>query len=291
MVTADYGHSPPGGITSALMEDGEEERELATGILIYWTKRELGSCHLKYHTLLSTIDKKRLTDAEIHVSAMAIKSLQRLELPVREPSYLLFYIASAKLPVELKAWFKQKYGSDPRVLPTIERVFDRGVSRREMSAPRQQSTAFVKQLGMWYTYLGRHFTREYDRVQLGASSATGICTTVSLHPASLLLLVNPYEEQLPSERYKRESVGSRSFDIDPRLLRTIYGQRLHISTSSEGVDAGGHIMPSALIVLRISAASARGFACVDFEHIPLSCVSTVYDLNPNPDFDTDLFHF
>ncbi|GBP91783.1 hypothetical protein EVAR_63153_1 [Eumeta japonica] len=34
-------------------------------------------------------------------------------------------------------------------------------------------------------------------------------------------------------------------------------------------------------------ASARGFARVDFKHIHLSYVLTVYDLNPNPDFDTD----
>ncbi|GBP39237.1 Mariner Mos1 transposase [Eumeta japonica] len=41
----------------------------------------------------------------------------------------------------------------------------------------------------------------------------------------------------------------------------------------------------------MTLASARGFARVDFEHIPLSCVSTVYDLNTYPDFDTDLSHF
>ncbi|GBP19355.1 hypothetical protein EVAR_12396_1 [Eumeta japonica] len=38
-------------------------------------------------------------------------------------------------------------------------------------------------------------------------------------------------------------------------------------------------------------ASARGFARVDFEQIPLSYVSTVYNLNLNPDLDTDLSHF
>ncbi|GBP70980.1 hypothetical protein EVAR_54414_1 [Eumeta japonica] len=39
--------------------------------------------------------------------------------------------------------------------------------------------------------------------------------------------------------------------------------------------------------LYIVLASARGFARMDFLHIPLSYVLTVYDLNPNPDFDTD----
>ncbi|GBP20081.1 hypothetical protein EVAR_13853_1 [Eumeta japonica] len=33
----------------------------------------------------------------------------------------------------------------------------------------------------------------------------------------------------------------------------------------------------------IKQASARGFTRMDFEHIPLSFVSTVYDLNPHPD--------
>ncbi|GBP91768.1 hypothetical protein EVAR_68876_1 [Eumeta japonica] len=37
--------------------------------------------------------------------------------------------------------------------------------------------------------------------------------------------------------------------------------------------------------------SARNLARVDFEHIPLPYVSTVYDPNPNSDFDTDFSHF
>ncbi|GBP40055.1 hypothetical protein EVAR_19184_1 [Eumeta japonica] len=46
----------------------------------------------------------------------------RLGLPVGERSYLLFHITTAKLPTELKTRFEQRYGSDPRMLPTFDQL-------------------------------------------------------------------------------------------------------------------------------------------------------------------------
>ncbi|GBP54131.1 General transcription factor II-I repeat domain-containing protein 2 [Eumeta japonica] len=54
---------------------------------------------------------------------MAAKSLERLAIPVREwKCHLLFYIATVKLPTELKTRFEKRYGNDPRVLPTFDQL-------------------------------------------------------------------------------------------------------------------------------------------------------------------------
>ncbi|GBP24440.1 hypothetical protein EVAR_19316_1 [Eumeta japonica] len=55
---------------------------------------------------------------------MATKSLERLGFPVGEWSYLLFHIATAKIPVQLKSRFEQKYSSDSRVLLTFDQLME-----------------------------------------------------------------------------------------------------------------------------------------------------------------------
>ncbi|GBP54783.1 hypothetical protein EVAR_87855_1 [Eumeta japonica] len=53
---------------------------------------------------------------------MVTKPSERLGIPVGEWSYLLFQIATAKLPVELEMRFDQRYGSDPRALPIFDQL-------------------------------------------------------------------------------------------------------------------------------------------------------------------------
>ncbi|GBP81999.1 hypothetical protein EVAR_62876_1 [Eumeta japonica] len=76
----------------------------------------------KYAYLLSCLsgnERSRLRIDFLNLLLMATKSLERLGLPVGERSYLLLHIATAKLPVELKMRFEQRYGNDPRMLPTF----------------------------------------------------------------------------------------------------------------------------------------------------------------------------
>ncbi|GBP74828.1 hypothetical protein EVAR_55098_1 [Eumeta japonica] len=68
--------------------------------------------------------KSRLRINFLNSFLVATKSLERLRLPIGEWSYLFFQIATVKLHTELKTRFKQRYGSDLRVLPTFYQLVE-----------------------------------------------------------------------------------------------------------------------------------------------------------------------